>query len=31
MDRLVLYSAMAEIFNAITIVIGALFAGIQYT
>ena len=31
MDQIVLYSAMAEIFSAITIVIGAIFAGIQYT
>ena len=31
MDQIVLFSAMAEIFSAITIVIGAIFAGIQYT
>ena len=31
MEQLLLYSAMAEIFSAITIVIGAIFAGIQYT
>jgi hypothetical protein len=31
MDKLLLYSAMAEIFSAITIVVGATFAGIQYT
>jgi hypothetical protein len=30
MDQLVLYSAIAEIFSAITIVIGAIFAVIQY-
>lgn len=31
MEQLILYSAMAEIFSAITIVIGAIFAAIQYT
>ncbi len=30
MDQILLYSAMAEIFSAITIVMGAIFAGIQY-
>lgn len=30
MDQLLFYSAIAEIFSAITIVIGAIFAGIQY-
>jgi hypothetical protein len=30
MDQLLVYSAMAEIFSAITIVIGAVFGGVQF-
>jgi hypothetical protein len=31
MDHLAFYSSVAEIFSALTIVIGAVFAGVQYT